>query len=161
MLRPHGILALIERRTVKPSQSMGILGEMRRHPVNDHTDALMVHVIHKAHEVRRRTITGCRCVVAGHLISPGRIIGMFHDGHQLHIVITHFLHVFGKLKCDFLITEEFSSVLRTLPGTHVNLIDVHRLLVSGLLISFLHPFLILPGIMQLRYTGCICRTNLG
>ena len=157
MLSPLGIRIFIQRSAVKSSQSVIILGEMCRYPVNDDSDPLCMHVIHKSHEVLGISIAGGRCIVAGHLISPGGVIRMLHNGHQFHVVIPHALHIFGHGKGDLLVIEKLSSILRPLPGAHMNLIDVHGLFVCCLLVSCSHPVFILPCIMQLRYAGCIGR----
>ena len=56
MLSALRIRALIQWSSVESSQSVCILREMCRHPVNDDTDALRMHIIHKSHEVRGRTV---------------------------------------------------------------------------------------------------------
>ena len=88
-----GIEMLIQAGAVEGRQPEGIPRKMSRHPVQDHADALAVHIIHKIHEILRRAIARGGRVVACHLIAPGLVQRMLHDRHQLHMGIAHILHI--------------------------------------------------------------------
>ena len=68
-----GILMLIKTGAVKCGQTVRIPWEMRRHPVKDHTDSRLMQFIHEEHKVLRCTVSGSRCIITDHLISPGSI----------------------------------------------------------------------------------------
>ena len=70
MLPLSWVFMLINCCTVKISQSMGILGEMSRNPVQDHTDLLSVKIIDHILKVLWRAISGSRCIIASNLIPP-------------------------------------------------------------------------------------------
>ena len=105
------VQVLIQAGAVESRQSKGIPWKMSRHPVQNHADSLTVHIIHKIHEILRRTIPGCRRVIASHLISPGLIQGMLHNRHQLHMGISHILHVFRKHWSDLPVVVELPDLL--------------------------------------------------
>ena len=64
------ISIFIKRFAVKIGQSVGILREMGGNPVENHADALFMHVVDKIHEILWASVAGCGSVIAGHLISP-------------------------------------------------------------------------------------------
>ena len=67
------ILMLVNTASVEACQAVGITREMSRYPVQDHADALFMHIIHEIHKIIRRAIPACRRIVAGYLIAPGFI----------------------------------------------------------------------------------------
>ena len=67
------ILMLVNTASVEACQTVGITRKMSRYPVQDHADALFMHVIHEIHKIIRRAIPACRRIVAGYLIAPGFI----------------------------------------------------------------------------------------
>ena len=91
------IRIFIERLPVKTCQSVQISWKMRRYPVKDHTDLMLMQIIYKIHKIFRCSVAGRRCVITGHLISPGSIQGMFHDRHQFHMCVSHIQHIVGDL----------------------------------------------------------------
>src|SRR2546425_7978540 len=67
----------IEVGAVKIAQGVSILGKMRGCPVQNHADALLVHIIYKILEVFGRAKTAGGGIVAGHLVAPGAIKRIF------------------------------------------------------------------------------------
>ena len=64
------IEVLVQASAVKCTQPERIARKMSRYPVQDDSDALLMHVIHEIHEILRCAIPGGRRIVAGHLIAP-------------------------------------------------------------------------------------------
>ena len=91
------ILMFIDACPVKISQSEAVPREMCRNPVEDYADALSMHIIHKIHEIIRRSIPAGRRVIPGHLITPGCVQWMLHDRKQLDMGVPHHLHVLRQL----------------------------------------------------------------
>ncbi len=75
----------IEVRTIEVAEGMAIFGEMRRNPVQDDTDILLVHVVHEILEILGSAVAARRRVVAGDLVAPGGIQGVLGDGQQLNM----------------------------------------------------------------------------
>ena len=62
---------------VKVSESVCIAWKMCRYPVKDYANLILMEVIDHICEIFRRTITGGRSIISGHLISPGAVKWVF------------------------------------------------------------------------------------
>ena len=60
----------IQRFAVEVCQTVRVFGEVRRHPVEDDADIVLMQVVNQVHEFLRFAIAAGRCIVAGDLISP-------------------------------------------------------------------------------------------
>src|SRR4051794_8861708 len=58
---------------VKHKQAMGIIREMRRHPIENHTNASPMQTINQPHKVLGIAKAACRRKKAGTLIAPATI----------------------------------------------------------------------------------------
>ena len=56
MLALARIGVLVERRAVELAQAVVVVGEVGRHPVDDHADVVLVEQVDKVHEVLRRAV---------------------------------------------------------------------------------------------------------
>jgi len=61
---------LVEVRAVELGQPVRILGEVRRHPIENHADPGLVAVVDEVPELVRISEAAGRRVIAGNLISP-------------------------------------------------------------------------------------------
>ena len=149
------IQVLIEAGSVKAGQTEGILRKMRRHPVQNHADSLLMHIVHKIHEVLRCTVARRGCVVSGHLITPGFIQRMLHDRQQLHMGIAHLFYIRSKHRSQLPIGIKLPAVLavclRPSPASEMHLIDQQGLLFIICCSSSRQPFFIGPG--KIRQVG--------
>src|SRR5690242_7617506 len=80
---------LIERCTIKSSQTVGIGRKMRRHPVENDADIGAMHRVHKALQTSRRSKSCGRCKQAERLVTPRAAEGMFGDRQQLDMGESH------------------------------------------------------------------------
>src|SRR5690606_13877616 len=71
---PH-IRMFIQMSAVKTVQAMLITRKMRRNPVEDNPNIILMKFFHQEHQVLRCSITGSSCKVTTDLIAPGRIKG--------------------------------------------------------------------------------------
>ena len=101
------ILVFIYAGAVKAGQSMGIPRKMRRYPIQDHADPLLMHIVHEIHEIIRSSVAAGRRIISGHLISPGLIERMLHDRHQLHMGISHLFYVLCQLRSNLPVIVKF------------------------------------------------------
>ena len=165
------ILMLIYTGSVKCSQTIRITREMCRYPVKDHANALLMQIVHEIFEIIRSTITAGRCIVTGHLITPGCIQRMLHNRKQFYMSISHVLHILCQTRCDLTIIIEFrtndrlafliQSMLFANPGAQMHLVDRHRLFLGIFRLSGRHPGLIGPlKLIDIPYNGCGIRTKL-
>ena len=140
-----GVLMLIQARSVEVRKAESISRKMRRHPVENHADSLLVHVVHEEHEVLRRTVARGHRIVAGHLVAPGSVQRMLHQRHQLDVCIPHLLHIFRKHHGEFAIIVKASVLLLgLLPRAEVNLVDGHRRSLEINLLPVLHVTAVSP-----------------
>ena len=163
MLSLSGICMLINCSSVKIRQSMGILGKMCRHPVQNNPDFLSVKIIYQIFEILGCSIAGSRRIITGDLISPGTVKGMLCNPHQLHMCIAHILHILGKLHRQFPVIEKAFLILlcrRMLhPGARMYLIDRHGILSLVKFLTILHPGGIFPFVIpDIRDSGCRSRS---
>ena len=89
---------LVKMRAVEIGQSVFVGREVRRHPVEDDADAVLVQVVDQVHEVLRRAEARSGSEVAGGLVSPGAVEGMLHHGQELDVGESHVADVFGELR---------------------------------------------------------------
>ena len=97
---------LVEVGSIEEGKPVGILREVARHPIEDHTDALGMAAVHEGAELIRATEAAGGRVPAGHLITPGAIKGMLGDRHQFDVGETPRLHVGDHLVGQFGIGEQ-------------------------------------------------------
>ena len=107
-----GIQMLIQTGTVKAGKSVRITREMRRNPVKDHTDPLLMHIVHKIHKILRRAVSGSRRIIPGHLISPRAVKRMLHHRQQLNVRIAHFFYVICDHRSQFPVIIKNPAVIR-------------------------------------------------
>ena len=74
-------------RRNRPARAVG--REVRRHPVENHADAVLVQVVDQVHEVLRRAVARGGREVSRGLVSPGTVKRMLHDGQELDMGESH------------------------------------------------------------------------
>ena len=83
----------VQRRAIKLRQPVGIVGKMRRHPVQNHADTGHVTGIDERGKIIWRAITGRRRKLRQGLITPGTTERVLHDRHQLDMGEAQLLHI--------------------------------------------------------------------
>ena len=134
---------LVESGSIEVSETVRVLREMRRHPIDDHSDSVEVALIHEIHEVVRRAESRCGREVADHLVSPRSGKRMFRRRQQFDVRIPQPLHIFDQLKSEFAISGPF-AVWSAQPTLQMEFIDGHWLVQIVLAGAPLHPFAIAP-----------------
>jgi hypothetical protein len=74
-----GITVLIEMGSIEISQSVFIIGEMGRYPIEDDTYVMLVQIINEVHKVPWGAVATCGGEVSRGLITPGAVEGVLHD----------------------------------------------------------------------------------
>ena len=111
VLALSGVRVLVEGFSVEVRQSVGVLGEMRGHPIQNHTDSMAVEVVDKVHEVGRGAVAGGGGKIPRHLIPPGAVERIFGDRHKLYMRVTHLLNIRNKLVRQFTIRIKASVIM--------------------------------------------------
>ena len=76
---------LVERGAVEAGQRPLVLGEVRRHPVDDDADAGLVGAVDEVAEVVGAAEPGGGGVVGGDLVAPGAAEGVLGERHELDV----------------------------------------------------------------------------
>ena len=152
---------LVQTRSVKRRKSEGIAREVCRYPVENNTNVVLVHRIHKIAEVIRRSVSCSRCVIACYLITPGFIERMLHHRHQLNMGVAELFHIRSQHRSDLAVVIKFTAIVRFFPGAKMHFINRNRRFVALCDTTLLHPVLILPGIFsKINHNTRIVRTQL-
>ena len=113
-------------RAVEEGQAVAVGREVRRHPVENHGDAVLVQVIDQVHEILRRAVTRGGREVARRLVSPGAVERMLHDGQQFDVGESQLVDVIGEAGRDLAIAERAVVLFGNAhPGAEVNFVDRH------------------------------------
>ena len=104
------IFVLVARSAVKSPQGPIVLGEMRRHPVQQHANARLMQRINKETEIVGRTVSRCGRKVSAHLIPPGSAVRMLQYGQQFHVGESQLRHVVGQQRGQLAIVQESTAV---------------------------------------------------
>ena len=155
------VLVLIQACPIEPGQSVSISRKMGRNPVQNHADSCFVQLIDKIHEILRCPIARSRCIIADDLIAPGSIQRVLHNRHQLHMGITHFLHIGNDLRCKLPVVIISAAVLGLCKGTQIHFINAHRLFFRTALFPCQDPCFIFPGkAIDIANNRCCVRAEL-
>jgi len=138
------VFVLVQRGTVEARQRPVILGEMRRHPVEDHADTRLVAAIDKMAQLVRRAEAAGRRKIAGGLVAPRFVQRVLGDRQQLDMRVTHALDVGHKVGGQFAVGVE-APVGMALPRTGMHFIDIDRPMQPVPLRALFHPFVVLPA----------------
>ena len=138
-----GIAVLVAAAAVEFIQAVGVLAEMGRHPVQDHGDAILMHMVHEPQKVLRRAEPRRGAEIPCTLIAPGHIQGMLQHRQQFNGGVAHFLDVGGQFLRQILIIVEI-PVFPLLPGPQMDLIDIQRGIVDLMLLLFFQEGVVGP-----------------
>ena len=147
---------LVQTRSVKCRKSEGIAREVCRYPVENDTNVILMHRIHKIAEVIRRSVTCCRCIIARYLIPPGLVKRMLHHRHQFYMGVAELFDVRSQHRSNLAVVIKFTSIVRFFPGAKMHFINRDRRFVALCDATLFHPVLVLPGIFsKVKHNTCI------
>ncbi len=154
MKPPAGIGVLIEVGAVEEAGAVFVGGEVGGHPVQDDADAVAVEVVNEKHEILGGAVAAGGGEVAGGLVAPGAVKGMFHDRHEFHVGKAQALDVFGQEGGQFAVGEEAVVLFRhPAPGAQVDLVDRHGAVQGIGPVAAGHPVAVFPGVVQVPDDG--------
>ncbi|MNH09140.1 hypothetical protein D3C79_685840 [compost metagenome] len=87
------VVVFVQGRAVKASQAVFVGGEMRRHPVQQHTDAPLVAGVDERGEIFGTAVARGGCEHRQWLIAPGAAERVLHDRQQFDVGKAQFLHI--------------------------------------------------------------------
>ena len=93
-----GICMFEEMAAIEVGQSMLIIGEVGRHPIENNAQAILVKIIDEIHKILRRAVSAGWCEVVASLVTPRAIKRMLGDRQNLEVSKPKFQHMLGKLR---------------------------------------------------------------
>src|SRR5215510_9059477 len=116
---------LVQCRAIKSAQRKRILGKMRRHPVHDYADVVLMQVVDQVAQIIRCSIASGWRVVVADLVTPRWTIRMFLKWQKLNMRKTHLGNILGEWFCEFAITER-AIVLLEHPSPRAEMKFINR-----------------------------------
>ena len=132
---------LVEMRAVEVGEAVRVGREVRRHPVENDADAVLVQVVDQVHEILRRAVARGGREVSGGLVSPGTVEGMLHDGQEFDVGEAHLADVFGKARRGLAIGQRAVVLFGDAhPRAEMHFVNRLRRAQRIALGALLHPF---------------------
>ena len=138
---------LVQVRAVEISESVRVGRKVRRHPVEDHADAVLVQDVDQLHEVLRRAVAGGRREIAGRLVAPRAVERMLGDRHQLDVGESLIARVLGERQRDVAISRQLCGVPPS-PRSKMHLVDRNRRIERVVRFAVPHPRRVLPRVVE-------------
>ena len=108
--------------------------------------------VYQVHEIFRRAVAaGCGKIPCC-LITPGAVIRVLAQGHQFHMGIVHFFHILYQRLRNVPVGHHLTRRV-TFPGSQVNLINQHGVMVRIIILPAFLPCLVMPLVMQVLHNG--------
>ena len=141
------VRVLVQRRAVEAGEREVVAREVRRHPVEDHAEAVRVQPVDELPEVVGRAEARRRGEVARDLVAPRAGERMGHHRHQLDVGEPHVARVGGQLVGQLEVVQRAVALERVEPpGAEVDLVDRDRPLQRVALAAAAQPLLVLPHV---------------
>ena len=143
------IAVLVEVCAVEEADPVLVGREVRRDPVEDHADPVLVEVVDEIHEILRSSVAARRREVPRGLVAPGAVERMLHDRQQLDVREAGRRHVLGQERRDLAVAERAVARLRQPPPrAEVHLVDRERCLERVPLAPHRHPGRVAPLVLE-------------
>ncbi len=161
VLAAGGVRVLVQRRAVEAGERELVLGEVRRHPVDDHADAGLVQPVDEVPEAVRVAEARCGREVRRHLVAPGAAERVLHHGQELDVGEPQVGQVGDQLVGELGVGQRLLAVALA-PRPQVYLVDRHR---PGVCVGALrpvgHPGVVAPAVAALEHHRGRVRRHLG
>ena len=140
---------LVERGAVEAREREVVAREVRRDPVEDHADPVLVHAVDELAEVVGRAEARRRGEVARHLVAPRARERVRHHRQQLDVGEAHVLGVGRQLVGQLAVGQRAVALERVQPpGAEVDLVDRHRARRARSLAPLREPLLVRPRVLR-------------
>ena len=161
MLALTRIGMLVTSCAVETSESVCVLGEVCRNPVENHADFVLMAEIDKVAELVGRAVAARGGVVTRDLVAPGFVERMFCNRQKFYVRVAHFLEVRNEAFGEFVPVEEAVRVRWVAtPGTGMDFVNVHRRAENLRCPVRFHIKVVAPFItVEVRRDGGCCRAD--
>ncbi len=141
---------LVEVRAVEVGESVGVGREVRRNPVEDHADAVLVQVVDQVHEILRRAVARSGREIAGGLVSPGAVERMLHHGQELDVGEAQLADVVGQAGRGFAVGQRAVVLFGDAhPRAEMDFVDCLRCAQGVAGGALLHPVVVVPLVVEI------------
>ena len=141
-----GIFMFIECRPIKFGEGEVVVGEMPRHPIENHADVVLMTQVDQISKIIRAAITAGGGVIAGSLVTPGFVQRVLGNREQLNMRKAGFQHVGHQLIGQLPIGQPAPGTVMA-PGARMHLIDRNRAPLPVEPVSALKPVSVAPGVL--------------
>ncbi len=125
---------------------------MRRHPVEDHADPLLVQMIDQEHQVLGRSKARRGGEIPRGLIAPGTVERVFRNRHQFDMRESEVVEVIGQQRRHLSIAQK--RAIAPAPGSQMRLVDGHGCVEAIARAPPRHPINVAPAVIQIPCAGC-------
>ncbi len=162
LLALAGVGVLVEGGPVEAGQGEVVLGEVRRHPVDDHPDGPGVEGVDQGPEVVGGAEARRGGEVARHLVAPRRRVGVLAHGQQLDVGEALLGHVVDELGGQLPVGQRPVALLGDPPpGAQMDLVDRQRPVQGVGGPASLQPLVVAPLVARLGHHAGRGRRQLG
>src|SRR5688572_25110690 len=105
------ILGFEKRRAVEQRQAVFVVGEVRRNPVQEYSDTVLMQAVDEKHCILRRAVSAGWGKVTSRLIPPRTIEGMFGERKELDMSEAKPLRIRGEFWSELAIREKAITFL--------------------------------------------------
>ncbi len=141
---------LVQVRPVEVGEAVLVVGEVRRHPVEDHADARLVQLVDERHEVLGVAVAARRREVARRLVAPRAVERVLHDRQQLDVREAEPRDVLDERGGEIAVSEQPLGIVgRAPPRPEVDLVHRERRVEGVPGVASGHPVVVAPGVVEL------------
>ena len=143
-----------EMSAVEIGQAVAIRRKVRRDPIEDHGNTVLVQIVDQVHKILRSAETRGRSKVAGRLVPPRSIKGMLHQRQKFHMSEVHAPRVFSQTRRHLSIGQRTIVLLGyTHPGAKVDFVNRDRCMQGIPAAPSSHPFAVSPVVTEVPNHG--------
>src|SRR5438105_15104406 len=104
---------------------MCVIGKVRRHPIEDHANTVLVQGVNEIHKLLWRTIAACGGKEPRDLVAPAPIEGVLHDRQEFDVRKSQALPVLGQPGGQLAVAE-VTVVIPSYPSPRAQVYSVNR-----------------------------------
>ena len=100
------VFMLENSSSIEHSQPMCVFWKMSWNPIQNNTNIILMEIVNHISKIFRCSITGSRCIISSHLISPRTIERILCNTHKFDMGVPHFFDVLRRFYCKLTIGIE-------------------------------------------------------
>ena len=139
----------VQVRSVEIPECVFVGRKVRRAPIEDDANVVLVQVIDQVHQVLTAAVPSRWCEIATGLVAPRRVERVFHDRQELDMGKAHLLDIIGQHRSQFPIAEQPIGFARVaLPRAQVDLVDAVGGVEAVVLTLLAVPGVVAPVVLE-------------